>query len=73
MQLMFSFYVCKFEITAAKVVTYKTIQENNGCKNNMETSLGFYYLSYIGFMHSNGRQLLVTLIIVLPSSIDDKF
>ena len=32
---------CKFEITAAKVVTHKTIQENNGCKNNMETSLGF--------------------------------
>ena len=29
---MFSFYVCKFEITAAKVVTHKTIQENNGCK-----------------------------------------
>ena len=32
MQLMFSFYECKFEITAAKVVTRKTIQENNGAK-----------------------------------------
>ena len=73
MQLMFSFYVCKFEITAAKVVTHKTIQENNGCKYNMETNLGFWYLSNISFMHSNGRQLLVTLIIVSPSSIDDKF
>ena len=32
MQLMFSFYECKFEITAAKVGTRKTIQENNGAK-----------------------------------------
>ena len=32
MQLMFSFYECKFEITAAKVGARKTIQENNGAK-----------------------------------------
>ena len=32
MQLMFSFYECKFEITAAKVGTRKTIQEKNGAK-----------------------------------------
>ena len=41
MQLNVFFFVCKFEITAAKVVTRKTIKENNGCKNDMETSLGF--------------------------------
>ena len=32
MQLMFCFYECKFEITAAKVGTRKAIQENNGAK-----------------------------------------